>query len=162
MARAFTVLRGVLYSAAFVWLWTWLALSVRAYDHVFGALPPWISVLGYPIAAGGAVLALACIATFVTRGRGTPAPFDAPRELVAIGPYRYVRNPMYVGACALLLGAGLVVGSPSIVLLSVAFLAIAHVFVVVYEEPALAETFGDSYAAYRDSVHRWRIARPRS
>lgn len=162
MARAFTVLRGVLYSVAFVWLWTWLALSVRAYDRVFGALPPWISILGYPFAAGGAVLALACIATFVTRGRGTPAPFDAPRELVAVGPYRYVRNPMYVGASALLLGAGLAVGSPSIVLLSVAFLAIAHVFVVVYEEPALAETFGDSYAAYRATVHRWRIARPRS
>ena len=105
---------------------------------------------------------LACIATFVTRGRGTPAPFDAPRALVAVGPYRYVRNPMYVGAAALLLGAGLVVGSPSIALLSVAFLAIAHVLVVVYEEPALAETFGDSYAAYRASVHRWRIARPRT
>ena len=41
-----------------------------------------------------------CIGTFVTKGQGTPAPFDPPREFVASGPYRYVRNPMYIGALA--------------------------------------------------------------
>jgi len=41
----------------------------------------------------GTVLALWCIAAFVSFGRGTPAPFDPPRRLVIRGPYRHVRSP---------------------------------------------------------------------
>ena len=78
---------------------------------------------------------------------------------MATGPYRYVRNPMYVGAILLLIGAGLVVGSAAIVLLAFAFWALAHVFVLVYEEPALTAQFGESYAQYRSEVNRW-LPRP--
>ncbi|MFL6446780.1 MAG: methyltransferase family protein [Bryobacteraceae bacterium] len=74
-----------------------------------------------------------------------------------LGPLRYVRNPMYVGAAAVIMGAGLVVSSPSIVMLGVAFLLTMHLFVVIFEEPALAEKFGPSYGQYRTSVHRWLI-----
>src|SRR5882762_1747826 len=46
----------------------------------------------------GGALAIWCILTFALVGKGTPAPFDPPRQLVAAGPYRWVRNPMYIGA----------------------------------------------------------------
>lgn len=161
-SRIFVVLRGLGYSAAFIWLWAWLAVSVRRYDAGLGiGIPSWLRPFGLALAAAGSLLAAWCIGTFLTSGRGTPAPFDPPRVFVATGPYRYVRNPMYVGASGVLLGAGLALPSPSIVLLSVAFLAIIHSFVVVYEEPTLTRRFGESYLRYRSSVHRWRIGRPR-
>jgi len=162
LARSFTILRGLVYSAAFVWLWSWLAITVRRYDASLPVvLPAWLRPPGFVVAALGLLLAGACIATFVTRGRGTPAPFDPPREFVASGPYRFVRNPMYVGAAAAILGAGLAVSSPAIVLLALAFLLIMHLFVVVYEEPTLAGRFGASYKAYLSSVHRWLISKPK-
>jgi len=69
---------------------------------------------------------------------------------------------MYVGATAVILGAGLALSSPSIVMLALAFLLTMHLFVVVYEEPALAGKFGVSYQRYRSSVHRWLIRKPKS
>jgi protein-S-isoprenylcysteine O-methyltransferase Ste14 len=161
--RTFTILRGVIYSAAFVWLWTWLAVSVRPFDSQLPmSLPVWLRPLGFILASAGALLAGICIATFVTKGRGTPAPFDPPREFVASGPYRYVRNPMYVGAAAAILGCGLALSSPSIVLLALAFLLIMHLFVVLHEEPTLLGKFGISYQRYCSSVRRWLIQIPKS
>jgi protein-S-isoprenylcysteine O-methyltransferase Ste14 len=163
LSKSFTILRGVVYSIGFVWLWTWVALWVRSFDAGLSvSLPLWLRPVGYVLAAAGALLAGLCIATFVTRGRGTPAPFDPPREFVASGPYRYVRNPMYVGAAAVILGAGFILSSPSIVILALAFLLIMHLFVILYEEPALAGKFGASYQQYRSSVHRWLIRKPSS
>lgn len=161
MSRGFTILRGVIYSAGFVWLWAWLAILVRRFDAgIPVSLPIWLHPLGWIFASAGALLAGACIATFVTKGRGTPAPFDPPREFVASGPYRYVRNPMYIGGAAVILGAGLAVSSPAIVLLALAFLLIMHLFVVVHEEPTLTRKFGASYERYRASVSRWLIRVP--
>jgi protein-S-isoprenylcysteine O-methyltransferase Ste14 len=68
-------------------------------------------VAGIVIGAAGAAVALWCIFTFTTIGRGTPAPFDPPRRLVIRGPYRFVRNPMYIGAGLALASAALFFGS---------------------------------------------------
>lgn len=163
LAKSFTIVRGTVYSAAFVGLWTWIAVSVRRFDPDLPfSLPLWLRPLGFILASAGAVLTGLCIATFLTRGRGTPAPFDPPRELVPTGPYRYVRNPMYLGATAVLAGAGLIVSSPSILALSAAFLLLMHLFVVLDEEPVLTDKFGASYESYKSSVGRWLIRAPRA
>jgi protein-S-isoprenylcysteine O-methyltransferase Ste14 len=60
----------------------------------------------------------------------------------------------------LILGVGLILSSPSVILLGFAFLTIMHVLVVLYEEPALARRFGVPYQLYRTSVHRWMIRKP--
>jgi protein-S-isoprenylcysteine O-methyltransferase Ste14 len=67
---------------------------------------------------------------------------------------------MYLGAAAVLLGAGLFISSPSVVLLAPGFLLLMHLFVVLHEEAALAARFGDDYLRYKSTVHRWMIKRP--
>ncbi len=68
---------------------------------------------------------------------GTPAPFDAPEQFVAIGPYKYVRNPMYIGGFVVLVGLGIYERSPSMLIFCVAWLMLAHLLVILYEEPNL-------------------------
>jgi protein-S-isoprenylcysteine O-methyltransferase Ste14 len=103
----------------------------------------------------GAILVLACAGVFISRGRGTPAIFDAPRVFVAIGPYRYVRNPMYIGGLMLLLGFGLYQCSISILFLTLLLLLVLDLFVRFYEEPTLTRRFGSSYQEYLGTVRRW-------
>jgi len=161
LPRSFVALRGLIYAAAFVWLWVWVALSVRRFDvRIPLRIPAWLMPIGLAIASAGALVAALCLAAFVTHGRGTPAPFDPPREFIATGPYRYVRNPMYLGAAAVILGAGLAVSSPSILWLAAAFLTLMHLVTILYEEPNLAGRFGDSYAQYKFRVRRWLPRRP--
>src|SRR6478672_2681861 len=64
-------------------------------------------VAGMIMVTIGTAIALWCVFTFVFIGKGTPAPFDPPRKLVIRGPYRFVRNPMYIGAGMTLAGAAL-------------------------------------------------------
>ena len=129
---------------------------MRQFDPAIGlAFPKWIEPLGFALMAAGGVLALTCGYFFATHGRGTPAPFDAPREFVAVGPYRYVRNPMYIGGAMVLGGFGLVERSPSILVLTLVALGLAHLFVVLVEEPGLEWKFGDSFRTHKRSVRRW-------
>jgi len=108
------------------------------------------------VAAVGAAIALWCIFTCATIGRGTPAPFDPPRRLVTRGPYRFVRNPMYIGAALALGSAALFYTSVPLLGYAGFFLLATHLFVVFYEEPTLRSTFGPQYEAYCRKVGRWR------
>jgi protein-S-isoprenylcysteine O-methyltransferase Ste14 len=117
-----------------------------------GPLP----LAGTVVTAAGAAIALWCILSFVVLGGGTPAPFDPPRRLVVRGPYRYVRNPMYLGAGLALAGAALVYETRLLWVYAGGFLGLMHLFVVLYEEPILRHTFGDDYEAYCRQVRRWR------
>jgi protein-S-isoprenylcysteine O-methyltransferase Ste14 len=112
-------------------------------------------VIGMVIGAAGSAVALWCIFTFASVGRGTPAPFDPPRRLVILGPYRFVRNPMYIGAGLALAGAALFYESLPLLGYVAFFFLATHFFVVWYEEPALRRTFGQEYQAYCDRIRRW-------
>ena len=111
-----------------------------------------VGLLG--VIAGGA-LGVWCVLTFAVIGKGTPAPFDPPRRLVIRGPYRFVRNPMYVGAGGALAGAALFYGSIGLFGYAALFLIAMHVFVVTFEEPTLRRTFGQEYDGTRGNVGRW-------
>jgi protein-S-isoprenylcysteine O-methyltransferase Ste14 len=156
MMRLFAGLRAAVYATGFVTLFGWIALSLRPLDGRLGlVLPPATRLGGAALIGVGAALALWCIAVFVVRGLGTPAPFDAPRFLVAGGPYRWSRNPMYVGGLAVLAGLGLWLQSGAILLFAVVALGLAQAFVVLYEEPTLRRAFGESYEQYLRDVPRW-------
>jgi protein-S-isoprenylcysteine O-methyltransferase Ste14 len=112
-------------------------------------------IVGIIIGSAGAVVALWCVGAFAWIGKGTPAPFDPPRRLVVRGPYRFVRNPMYIGAGTALAGAALFYKSIPLLVYVVIFALITHLFVTLYEEPALRRTFGQEYEAYCHRVRRW-------
>jgi protein-S-isoprenylcysteine O-methyltransferase Ste14 len=112
----------------------------------------WIGVL--LIVAGVAVL-LDSFARFALQGLGTPAPVFPTRHLVVSGPYRYVRNPMYLAVVAVIVGQGLLFGDVRLVAYVVLPWLAAHLFVVFYEEPKLRRSFGAEYETYRANVPRW-------
>jgi len=152
----FLALRSVIYMTGFLLFFAWIALRVRAFDQRFGvSLPAAAEIPGEILVVLGAILVLACAGVFISRGRGTPAIFDAPRAFVASGPYRYVRNPMYLGGLMLLIGFGLYNRSISILLVALLLFALVHLFVLFYEEPTLTRRFGSSYQAYLRAVRRW-------
>ncbi|HVO36183.1 MAG TPA: isoprenylcysteine carboxylmethyltransferase family protein, partial [Gemmatimonadales bacterium] len=120
--------------------------------------PPTIGApqaIALAVGAVGAAIALWCVFAFALVGRGTPAPFDPPRRLVVRGPYRRVRNPMYIGAAVALGAAALFYQSFALLAFTAGFLLVTHLFVVGYEEPTLRRLFGAEYEAYCREVRRW-------
>ena len=96
-----------------------------------------------------------CFARFATKGRGTPAPVAPTEYLVVSGFYRYVRNPMYVGVLAAIVGQALLFGSARLLVYAAAAWVVVTAFVMAYEEPAMARQFGADYESYCANVRRW-------
>ncbi len=158
MTNVLILLRAVTYSALFAGL-VLVFLPSRVLEASGIVKPDYIGIAqvgGMAITACGAMLVLWCVLTFAMVGRGTPAPFDPPRRLVIRGPYRRVRNPMYIGAGLALTGAALFYKSVLLLGYAGSFLALVHLLVVLYEEPALRKTFGEEYDGYCRRVGRWR------
>jgi len=110
------------------------------------------SGVGVVLLAVGLVLWGWCVTLF-RRARGTPVPFNPPRELVVVGPYAWVRNPMLTGVFACLFGLGFILHSVSMVLVwTPAFLLVNAIALKLVEEPELERRFGASYSKYRRRV----------
>jgi protein-S-isoprenylcysteine O-methyltransferase Ste14 len=118
----------------------------------------WAAVVVVP----GIALYAWCVWVFATAGRGTPGLWDAPRRLVAAGPYRWVRNPIYVAALLIVAGQAALFRSAALLAYAAALAAGFHLLVTGYEEPHLRARFGAPYEAYRRAVRRWRPRPPRS
>jgi len=108
----------------------------------------------------GIALLAACILEFAQSGRGTLSPLDPPRTLVIRGPYRHVRNPMYLGVSLIVLGEVLLTRSSALFGYWALWFAAVNLIVLGYEEPALRRQFGDAYERYAAAVGRW-VPRPR-
>lgn len=114
-----------------------------------------LAYLAFPLWLIGGVIVLWSFWNFLVQGRGTPAPIDPPKELVATGFYRYVRNPMYVGILLILIGHFLWFEFIWLILYAALAFLIVHLFVTLYEEPTLRKKFGASYEEYLRRVPRW-------
>ncbi len=107
----------------------------------------------------GLALALWTVRLFVTRGKGTPAPWDPPQKLVVAGPYRHVRNPMITSVLLMLVGEALIFQSTGIAAWLIVFFIINGVYFPLSEEKGLEKRFGDDYRRYKQNVPRW-LPRP--
>jgi protein-S-isoprenylcysteine O-methyltransferase Ste14 len=135
----------------------WAPWAILRGATLAGAAPwRWLGIA--PLAAGVAIYVW-CVYDFATAGRGTPAPIDAPRELVTRGLYRVTRNPMYVGVTSVLVGEACLFASAALAVYTVCVVTGFHIFVRSYEEPTLHRLFGEAYDRYCAAVPRW-IALP--
>ena len=121
--------------------------------RLFGWQP--IQWIGIALIAIGLAILVESFARFVVKGFGTPAPIAPPKHLVVSGLYRHVRNPMYVGVVAAVLGQALLLGDMRLVWYAAIVWIAFHLFVLLYEEPTLRVTFGDEYERFCANVPRW-------
>lgn len=150
------------------WLGT-LGFLVLAPGVVAGLIPGlvtgwrirWAAGWASPAAIAGGLVVLSGILVLLdafvrfARADGTPAPPAPTAHLVVVGPYRFVRNPMYLAVLAIILGQALLCGSWGAVVYAGTVLAAVLLFVLGYEEPTLEAEYGDEYREYRRNVRGW-------
>ncbi|GIE94813.1 methyltransferase family protein [Paractinoplanes rishiriensis] len=118
-------------------------------------LPMPVRLLGGVLVVLGLLVIVPAFVRFVAEGAGTPAPVAETEHLVVGGPYRFVRNPMYVAVVLAIVGQTLLLGSWALTWYAVVAGAAMVAFVKLYEEPRLAARFGAEYAEYRRAVPGW-------
>lgn len=131
----------------------WIARG-NATSLALGATPLAIAmqVAGLGMLAVGLTLFASSLRRFATEGKGTLAPWDAPRELVISGPYRYVRNPMISGVVITLYAEAMLLQSEQQFVWACLFLGLNSIYIPLVEEQGLEVRFGDAYRRYRINV----------
>ena len=114
-----------------------------------------INLLGLILVAAGLAIDYHSISTFLKAGKGTPFPWRPPKRLVATGPYRYTRNPIYVAYAIIMSGLAIFTNLPTVFIVAAVFMIGLHLGVVYWEEPQLEKRFGKSYLEYKKEVSRW-------
>ena len=114
-----------------------------------------LQVMAILIAGLGTCMIIWVSTAFVRQGKGTPIPIDPPTRFVVTGLYRYVRNPMYVGAVLIVLAEVVYFQYAWLVLYAIGLWAVLHIALVSFEEPQLKKRFGSDYEQYLKNVPRW-------
>ena len=115
---------------------------------------PGAGIAGAVVFAIGAIIAGWGLVTF-RRARTTTVPGEKSAQLVTWGPYRFTRNPMYVGLTVAYLGEALILRQIWPLLFLPLVLAYVNWVVIPLEETRLLEVFGADYDRYRSRVRRW-------
>src|ERR1039457_3263981 len=114
----------------------------------------WYQLIGLLVVAAGA--GLSCFAAAIFQARGTTRnPYGEPTALVALAPYTWTRNPMYLGLAAALMGLAIFFSSIAMLLAPAVFFAVIDRMVIPREEETLERLFGNDYVDYKNRVRRW-------
>ena len=139
-----------------VWLLIFLLLQTTLHFYL-----PLVHLFHTPLQMGGLIPLLPGIAVMVwgartfTRADTPLIPFETSTVLVSSGPFRFTRNPMYLGMTLILCGSALLFGSLAPLLSVVLFFLIIRGQYVIPEENMMKELFGDEYLLYCSRVRRW-------
>jgi len=135
-----------------------MALLLMAFFH---QIAPAAQLIVAPYRYAGIVLmalaiALILWAALLFRRAGTNIrPFLPATALVTSGPYRFTRNPMYLGMAGTLLGAAVLMGSITPFVVIPAFMALISDRFILGEEAQLQAAFARDYVEYKARVRRW-------
>lgn len=139
----------VLYIAAFL-----IGVALQARFPLPFLAQPVVLGLGGVLAAVGAL----CIVTSIPamlRGHGTLNTAGPSTALVISGPYRYSRNPMYLGLVLLFTGVAVLLAVTWALLFVLPLILYTQTRVIMPEERYLQRAFGDTYLAYCSQARRW-------
>jgi protein-S-isoprenylcysteine O-methyltransferase Ste14 len=133
-----------------------LLLDWVAPAYVLTVLLSWGTriLLGVELIAAGLALMIVARRTFVAAGTNVQ-PWKPSTAIVTTGVFAWLRNPMYVGGTAFLLGLAILLASDWMVVMTVILALVLHFGVVKREERYLEAKFGDVYRRYRDAVPRY-------
>jgi protein-S-isoprenylcysteine O-methyltransferase Ste14 len=121
----------------------------------FARIVPWPwSLLGVVVMLAGIALAIWGERRFERAGTAV-RPFAPSSALVEDGPFRFTRNPMYLGMLLVLAGLFVLLGTLSPLVVLPAFFWLLQARFVVYEEAHMQNHFGSRYQDYRRRVRRW-------
>lgn len=123
----------------------WLRLAPIVQNRPAGIA---LIVLGFAVSAWGRF-------TFRKLGAEIFPWSESHTALVASGPFRFTRNPMYLGILVIGVGAALVAGTWAMWLVPVVLFVLDHFVIIPFEERSMEHTFGDSYRSYKARVRRW-------
>jgi protein-S-isoprenylcysteine O-methyltransferase Ste14 len=130
----------------------WIVSKTIAHPFArFGAL----QMIGLIFVLAGLGLEVWVVYAFFKWGKGTPAPYNAPKIFVTRGLYNYTRNPMYLGALLIWMGEALFFFSLWLLAFGAFMTLVLHLFLTLYEKPDLAKRFGKSYLDYCEQTPRW-------
>jgi protein-S-isoprenylcysteine O-methyltransferase Ste14 len=137
-----------------------LVLMPWLITHFQEGAQPWpiaVRALGVALIAAGGGANVATFIWFPLEGRGVPWPTDPPssRKVMVRGPYRYVRNPMYVSFFVAIIGEALLLSRPALLIYLPVLIVLLAAFVRWWEEPTMAKRFGAEYDVYKEQVHAW-------
>ena len=159
------LLRAILYYIFFLAiimvLVPWLAHQVSL------KFLPWPYEIGFGRTVGWVIFSVMYVfytyasVLLMRRGRGAYVEFDPPKEFVATGMFRWCRNPIAACLLGMIFGEALAFSSTGIMLLFLVGLPLAHLQVVLLEEPLLKKRFGQTYLDYQTRVPRWIPRLPR-
>jgi protein-S-isoprenylcysteine O-methyltransferase Ste14 len=129
---------------------------------IVSALYPWRALidlrvlwLGILLVIGGFALALSAATLFRRKGTEINPISESNKLLVTTGPFRFTRNPMYVGLTTFTLGIALCVGSLPMFAVPVLVFATANWAHIPFEEDKMRRQFGTAYDEYTRQVRRW-------
>ncbi len=140
-----------------VFVLTYLAgVGIEAAFRTGGFFPnsKLLTSVGYIIFIAGAGLAAWGWLIF-WRARTTRVPGEASTTLVISGPYRLMRNPMYVGLSVAYIGEAAILHQIVPIVLLPLTIAYLNRFVIPLEEERLHSVFGAEYMQYQNDVRRW-------
>lgn len=103
----------------------------------------------------GLFLAIWTMILFNTIGKGTLAPWAAPKHLVVEGPFKIVRNPMITGVLNILTAEALILNSINLFYWMIIFFIINCIYFKLFEEKQLERNFGQEYLEYKKKVPMW-------
>jgi len=118
------------------------------------AFPKVFEWIGYALVLVGLGLAFSAASGFM-RARTTLDPHGSVRDIVKSGPYRFTRNPIYLGFVCFLIGFPFIFRTYWGLILSPVFIMSMNSLIIQYEEAYLEKKFGEQYTNYRSRVRRW-------
>lgn len=113
-----------------------------------------LAVVGWALVLAFLLLFLPAAYAFI-RARTNILPSQPATAIVEDGPYRWSRNPMYVGVTLLAIGVALVFNSLWALLMVPVAVVITDRYTIAREERYLERAFGETYLDYKRRVRRW-------